>query len=549
MKLWAGVFRRVSVAVLVLGGIIVSTTVVSLATAGSAVAQQIVVQGNRRVEASTIQSYFRLRPGERLDDLKIDNAYKALVNTGLFQDVQIRRAGNQIIVTIVEAGVINRVAFEGNKRLKDEQLNTEVQSKPRGTFSRATVQADVQRILEIYRAAGRYDIRVEPKIIELPNNRIDLIFEITEGPKTTVKNIVFAGNRAFSDRRLRDVIKTAETGILSFLKNNDLYDRDRIEADRELLRRFYLKNGFADVRIVSSIAEYDPDRRGFVVTFSIDEGDVYRFGAVDILSNVHDVDPGALRARLRMRSGAVYNAEQVEKTVEDMTVEMSKRGYAFAQVRPRGDRDLAARIINISFVIEQGARAYIERINVRGNTRTQERVIRREFELAEGDAYNRVLIDRAERRLKNLNFFKTVRISNEPGSAPDRVVVNVDVEEQSTGDFSVAGGYSTAQGWLAEVSVAERNLLGTGQFAKAAVQYGQYSRGFEFSYAEPYFLDYRLLAGVDVFYKQTLQNNYQSYDSRTVGAGLRVGCVFGAGAPRGPGIPPATSDAAPAASA
>ncbi|MFL5003319.1 MAG: outer membrane protein assembly factor BamA, partial [Xanthobacteraceae bacterium] len=523
MKLWAGVFRRVSVAVLVLGGIIVSTTVVSLATAGSAVAQQIVVQGNRRVEASTIQSYFRLRPGERLDDLKIDNAYKALVNTGLFQDVQIRRAGNQIIVTVVEAGVINRVAFEGNKRLKDEQLNTEVQSKPRGTFSRATVQADVQRILEIYRAAGRYDIRVEPKIIELPNNRIDLIFEITEGPKTTVKNLVFAGNRAFSDRRLKDVIKTAETGILSFLKNNDLYDRDRIEADRELLRRFYLKNGFADVRIVSSIAEYDPDRRGFVVTFSIDEGDVYRFGAVDILSNVHDVDPGALRARLRMRSGAVYNAEQVEKTVEDMTVEMSKRGYAFAQVRPRGDRDLAARIINISFVLEQGARAYIERINVRGNTRTQERVIRREFELAEGDAYNRVLIDRAERRLKNLNYFKTVRISNEPGSAPDRVVVNVDLEEQSTGDFSVAGGFSTAQGWLAEVSVAERNLLGTGQFAKAAVQYGQYSRGFEFSYAEPYFLDYRLLAGVDVFYKQTLQNNYQSYDSRTVGAGLRVG--------------------------
>jgi outer membrane protein insertion porin family len=523
MRLWPGVFRRVSVAVLVLGGIIASTMMVAVATAGSAAAQQIVVQGNRRVEVSTIQSYFRVGPGERLDDIKIDSAYKALVNTGLFQDVQIRRAGNQIVVTVVEAAVINRVAFEGNKRLKDEQLNTEVQSKPRGTFSRATVQADVQRILEIYRAAGRYDIRVEPKIIELPNNRVDLVFEITEGPKTTVKNIVFAGNNAFSDRRLKDVIKTGESGILSLLKSNDLYDRDRIEADRELLRRFYLKNGFADVRIVSSVAEYDPDRRGFVVTFAIDEGDVYRFGAVDILSNVQDVDPGALRARLRMRSGAVYNAEQVEKTVEDMTVEMSKRGYAFAQVRPRGDRDLATRIINVTFVLEQGARAYIERINVRGNTRTQERVIRREFELAEGDAYNRVLIDRAERRLKNLNFFKTVRITNEPGSAPDRVVVNVDVEEQSTGDFSIAGGFSSAQGWLAEVSVAERNLLGTGQFAKAAVQYGQYTRGFEFSYAEPYFLDYRLLAGVDVFYKQTLQNNYQSYDSKTVGAGLRVG--------------------------
>jgi outer membrane protein insertion porin family len=523
MQFWAGVFRRVGVAVLLLGSAVLGTLTIAAATAAPAAAQQVVVEGNRRVEASTIQSYFRVGSGERLDDFKLDSAYKALINTGLFQDVQIRRAGNQVIVTVVESPVINRVVFEGNKRLKDEQINTEVQSKPRGTFSRATVQADVQRILEVYRSAGRYDIRVEPKIIELPNNRVDLVFEISEGPKTTVKNINFAGNRAFSDRRLKDVIKTAETGILSFLKNNDLYDRDRIEADRELLRRFYLKNGYADIRIVSSMAEYDPDRRGFAVTFSIEEGDLYRFGVVDILSNVHDVDPGALQARLRMRSGAVYNAEQVEKTVEDMTVEMAKRGYAFAQVRPRGDRDLAARIINVTFVVEQGARAYIERINIRGNTRTQERVIRREFELAEGDAYNRVLIDRAERRLKNLNFFKIVRITNEPGSAPDRVVVNVDVEEQSTGDFSVAGGFSTAQGWMAEVSVAERNLLGTGQFAKASVQYGQYARGFDFSYAEPYFLDYRLLAGVDVFYKETLQNNYQSYNSKTVGGGLRLG--------------------------
>jgi len=523
MKLWAGVVRRVGVAVFLLGGMIVATAIGSIAVAESAAAQQIVVQGNRRVEAGTIQSYFRLGSGERLDDIKLDNAYKALINTGLFQDVQIRRAGGQVIVTVIEAPVINRVAFEGNRRLKDEQLTQEVQSKPRGTFSRAVVQADVQRILEIYRAAGRYDISVAPKIIELPNNRVDLVFEVTEGPKTTVKQLVFVGNRAFSDRRLKDVIKTGETGILSFLKTNDLYDRDRIEADRELLRRFYLKNGYADVRIASSVAEYDPQQRGFVVTFTVEEGDLYRFGAVDIVSNVRDVDPGALRARLRMRSGAVYNAEQVEKTVEDMTVEMSKRGYAFAQVRPRGDRDLQGRIINVTFVLEQGARVYIERINVRGNTRTRDTVIRREFEIGEGDAYNRVLIDRAERRLKNLNFFKTVRITNEPGSAPDRIVINVDVEEQSTGEFSIAGGYSTAQGFLAEVSVAERNLLGRGHYIKGAVQYGQYARGLEFSFAEPYFLDYRLLAGIDLFGKETLQNNYQSYNSRTVGGGLRLG--------------------------
>ena len=523
MKLWVSVLRRAGVAVILLGVVILGVAIGSIATANEAAAQQIVVQGNRRVEASTIQSYFRLGPGERLDDFKIDTAYKALINTGLFQDVQIRRAGNQILVTVVEAPVINRVQFEGNRRVKDDVLVQEVQSKPRGTFSRPVVQADVQRILEIYRAAGRYDIRVEPKIIELPNNRIDLVFEVTEGPKTTVKRINFVGNKAFSDRRLADVIKTAETGLLSFLKSADVYDRDRIEADRELLRRFYLKTGYADVRIVSTLTEYDPEQRGFVVTFSIEEGDLYRFGTVDIVSTVRDVDPGALRARLRMRSGGVYNAEAVEKTVEDMTVEMSKRGYAFAQVRPRGDRDFQTRIINVAFVVEQGARVYIERLNIRGNSRTRDYVIRREFEIAEGDAYNRVLMDRAERRLKNLNFFKTVRITNEPGSAPDRVVINVEVEEMPTGEFSIAGGYSTAQGFMGEISVAERNLLGRGQFAKAAIQYGQYARGFELSFAEPYFLDNRVLLGVDAFYKQTLQNNYQSYDSKTLGGGLRLG--------------------------
>src|SRR5262249_52426959 len=347
MKLWAGLVRRVVVTALILGGVLVGTFAGSIAVAETASAQQIVVQGNRRVEAGTVQSYFRLGAGERLDDLKIDNGYKALINTGLFQDVQVRRAGGQIIVTVVEAPVINRVAFEGNRRLKDDQLTQEVQSKARGTFSRAVVQSDVQRILEIYRASGRYDIRVDPKIIELPNNRVDLVFEITEGPKTTVKDITFVGNRAFSDRRLRDVIKTAATGILSFLKNNDLYDRDRIEADRELLRRFYLERGYADIPIPPSIGEKHSPRPRLLVPLTIQEGGLYRFGTVDIVSNVRDVDPGDLRARLRMRTGAVYNADQVEKTVEDMTVEMSKRGYAFAQVRPRGDRDLQARIINV----------------------------------------------------------------------------------------------------------------------------------------------------------------------------------------------------------
>ncbi len=486
----------------------------------------IAVEGNRRVEAETIRSYFRAGPGGRLDAFQIDEGVKALYSTGLFQDVTTRTAGGRLVVTVVENQVINRIAFEGNKKAKDEQLGSEIQSKPRGTLSRATVQADVQRILEIYRRNGRFDVRVEPKIIDLPNNRVDLVFEITEGEKTGVKDINFVGNRAYSGSRLKDVIKTTESNWLSFLQTTDIYDPDRIESDRDLLRRFYLKNGYADVRIVSAVGEYDPSKKGFIVTYTIDEGQQYRVGSVEVISNVRTIDPGLLRSQVRVSTGGVYNAELVEKSVESMTVEAAKRGYAFATVRPNGDRNFAERRINLVFVVEEGARAYIERINVRGNSRTRDYVIRREFDIAEGDAYNRALIDRAERRLKNLDYFKTVKITNEPGSAPDRIVINVDVEEKATGEFSVSGGYSTADGALAEVSVAERNLLGRGQYAKASVSYGQYTRGFELSFAEPFFLGYRLGFGVDLFAKQTLSNSFVSYETKTVGSNLRLGVAL-----------------------
>src|ERR1043165_2138632 len=498
MGLWVRV-RGLAVASMVLGGVVlglsVASSVVTTAPAVAQTASSIVVEGNRRVESDTVRSYFRVGPGERLDPIKADEGVKALFATGLFADVRYRWEGGRLVVTVVENQVISRIQFEGNKRVKDEQLLAEIQSKPRGSLSRPTVQSDVQRIVEIYRRSGRYDIRVEPKIIERPNNRVDLVFEINEGGKTTVKEIDFVGNRAYSGWRLRDVIKTGQANILSFLKNNDLYDPDRIEADRELLRRWYLKNGYADVRIVSAVAEFDPRRNGFVLTFTIEEGDRYSFGSVDIQSNVRDVDVGALRSKLRFSPGSVYNAEAIEKSTEEMTLEVTKRGYAFAQVRPRGDRNFATHQINIVFAIEGGARAYIERINVRGNTRTRDYVIRREFDIAEGDAYNKVLIDRAERRLKNLNYFKSVKITNEPGSSSDRVIINVEVEEQSTGEFSVAGGYSTSDGFVAEVSVGERNLLGEGKSARASVTYGQRTRGVEFSFGEPHFLDYRLALG------------------------------------------------------
>jgi outer membrane protein insertion porin family len=513
----------------VLGGAVFGTFAAAVVSAPSAYAQvsgpasQIAVEGNRRVEADTIRSYFQPGPGERLDAAKIDSALKTLYGTGLFQDVRINQAGGRLVVTVVENPVINRVAFEGNHKAKDEQIQSEIQSKARGTLSRAAVQSDVSRIVEIYQRSGRYDVRVEPKIIDLPNNRVDLVFEINEGAKTGIAKINFIGNHAYSDWRLKDVIKTGQTNWLSWIKSNDIFDPDRVEVDRDLLRRFYLRHGFADVRIVSATAEYEPAKKGFVINFTIDEGEQYKFGSLDVQSTVRAIPGASLLDRTRVQQGNVYNADMVEKSVEDLSIEVSKRGYPFAVVRPRGDRDQATKRINVVFTVEEGPHVYIERINIRGNTRTRDYVIRREFDIVEGDAYNRALVERAERRIKNLNYFKTVKFTNEPGSAPDRIIINVDVEEQSTGEFSVAGGYSTADGVIGEVSIGERNLLGTGLIARASVQYGSKSRGFNVSFVEPYLLGERLALGLDIFAKEITSTQYTSYTSKTLGMNLRLG--------------------------
>jgi len=486
--------------------------------------QSISVEGNRRVELETIRSYFKPGPGGRLDQGAIDDGLKALIETGLFQDVRINRgAGGQLVVSVVENPVIGRIAFEGNKKVKDEQLTAEIQSKARGTFSRAMVQSDTLRIAEIYRRSGRYDVTVVPEIIEQPNNRVDLIFTVNEGAKTGVRSIDFVGNNAYSSYRLRDVIKTRETNLLSFLGSANVYDPDRVEADRDLIRRFYLKNGFADVQVVAALTEYDPEKKGFNVTFKIEEGSQYRVGSVDFRTSIPNFDPSSLRSYLRVNVGSLYNVEAVEKSVEDMQIEASRRGFAFAVVRPGGDRNFDAHTVSVVFNVDEGPRTYIERINIRGNTRTRDYVIRREFDVSEGDAYNRALVDRAERRLKNLDYFKTVKITTEPGSSSDRVVLTVDLEEKSTGDFSISGGYSTTDGALAEVSVSERNLLGRGLFAKASVTYGQYARGYSLSFVEPYLLDYRVALGLDVYQRQQLANNYISYGTKTLGFSPRLG--------------------------
>lgn len=501
----------------------VATVGFSVTAAYAQTVSSIGVEGNRRIEADTIRSYFKPGPSGRLDNAAVDDGLKALINTGLFSDVRIEHRGGRLVVVVAENSVLGRVVFEGNKKIKDEQLSAEVQSKPRGTLSRAMVQSDTQRIIEIYRHAGRYDVSVTPEYIEQPNNRVDLIFVIKEGKKTGVQAINFIGNHAFSSYRLRDIIKTRVSNFLSFLSSGDVYDADRVEADRDLIRRFYLKNGYADVQVVAALTEYDPSVKGFIVTFKIEEGQKYRVASINFHSTIPSFDANNLRPLSRVSVGSVYNVEAVEKSIEDMTVDTSRRGYAFAQIKPRGDRDFQNHTVSISFDVTEGPRVYIERINIRGNTRTRDYVLRREFDIGEGDAYNRALIDRAERRLKNLDYFKTVKITQEPGSSPDRVIVDVDVEEKSTGDFSVSGGYSTADGALAEVSVSERNLLGRGLYAKASVQYGQYARGYTLSFVEPFLLGYRVALGLDLYQRKQLANSYVSYDSNTFGFSPRLG--------------------------
>jgi len=501
----------------VVSAVVVSSPVVAQTTAS------IVVEGNRRVELETIRSYFKPGPGGRLDRASIDDGLKALIETGLFQDVKINQVGGKIVVSVVENPVIGRVAFEGNKKVKDEQLQAEVQSKPRGTFSRPMVQADAQRITDIYRHNGRYDVTVTPEIIDQPNNRVDLIFTINEGVKTTVQSIQFVGNVAYSSYRLKDIIKTHEHNLLSFLASGDLYDPDRVESDRDLIRRYYLKHGFADVQVVAALTEYDPERKGFLVTFKIEEGQQYRVASVNFESTIATLDANTLRGFSRVSVGSLYNAEALEKSVEEMQIEASRRGYAFAIVKPRGDRNFEDHTVSIVFSVSEGPRVYIERINIVGNTRTRDYVIRREFDISEGDAYNRALVDRAERRLKNLDYFKNVKITTEPGSSSDRVIVVVALEEKSTGDFSVSGGYSTADGFMGEVSISERNFLGRGLFAKASLTYGQYARGYSFSFVEPYLLDYRVALGLDFFQRQQLANQYVSYNTKTFGFSPRLG--------------------------
>jgi outer membrane protein insertion porin family len=418
---------------------------------------------------------------------------------------------------------INRVAFEGNSKVKTDILQEQVRSRAHTAFNPQVADSDVARLTEVYRRSGRAAAKISYRTVELPNGRVDLVFTIVEGDKTGVKEIRFVGNEVYSTRRLVGMMETTEMNFLSFIKTSDVYDPDRIAADLELIRRFYLKNGYADFRVISSDVQFDPSVGGYIITIVVHEGPQYRVSSVSVESHLPDVDGATLTDYLRIGPGDVYNGDAVEKTVEALTREIARKGYAFTQARPRGERNPADQTVAIQFLLEEGPRVYIERINIRGNTRTRDYVIRREFDIGEGDAYNRVLIDRAERRLNGLGYFKKVKITNEPGSAPDRVILNVDVEDQPTGNFGISGGYSTNQGFIAEVSVSESNFMGRGQAVRVSVQEGQIARGVTFSFTEPYFLDQRIAAGFDVFARRQDAYSYSIYSSTSVGGTVRFG--------------------------
>ncbi|MCE2932988.1 MAG: outer membrane protein assembly factor BamA [Hyphomicrobiales bacterium] len=505
------------------GLLAIMAALVLLSTVPAMAQQRVVVQGNSRVEADTIRSFLTLAPGESYTAARIDQAIKDLYATGLFQDVRITRSGAGVVVRVVENQSINRVTFVGNSRLKADQLSGEIQARSRGPFSQTMIDQDVQRIRDIYARAGRAAADVRAEITPTADGRVDVTFRISEGGKTGVAAINFQGNNAYGASRLKGVMATTESNFLSFLKSSDVYDPDRIAADLEAIRRFYLRNGYADFRIVSSSAELDTAQNGYVINIVVEEGPRYSVSAVDVESRIADISADDLRRQVYTRAGQTYNAVDVEKSVDALSRAVAQRGYAFAQVRPRGERNPADQTVRIVYLVEEGARAYIERIVIRGNTRTRDYVIRRDFDVAEGDAFNRAAIDRAERRLRNLDFFQSVRVTTEPGSAPDRVVINVDVQDKATGSFSIAGGYSTAEGFLAEVTLQEVNFLGRGQFVRITASTGQTSRGGEFSFTEPFFLGYRLAAGFDLFTKFNDASSFSRYQSRTTGFTLRAG--------------------------
>ena len=499
-----------------------SVSVIAQSIFAGGTIEEIRIEGSQRIEPESVRSYMGVTPGDSFDAVKLDRGLKALFDTGLFADVTFRREGDTLVVSIVENPIINRLAFEGNRKIDDETLEAETELRPRIVYTRTKVQNDVKRILDLYRRSGRFAAVVEPKVIQLEQNRVDLVFEIDEGPTTGIKSINFIGNREFSDSSLRGQIVTQESAFWRIFSATDTYDPDRLSFDRELLRRFYLREGYADFRVVSAIAELTPDREGFILTFTVEEGERYTFGKIDVITSLRNLDPNVLRSRVVTEEGETYNADEIEESITVLTEAVGDLGYAFVDIRPRVDKDVENRIINLTYDIQEGPKVFVERIEIEGNERTLDEVIRREFRLVEGDAFNATKLRRSRQRVQDLGFFRTVTVDTEEGTQDDRSVVRVAVEEQPTGDLTFGAGFSTTVGPVGNVAIRERNLLGRGQDLRLSLTISGDRSEIDLSFTEPYFLDKNLSAGFDAFRVQQDQDE-SSFEETVTGGGVRAG--------------------------
>ncbi len=489
------------------------------------IVETITVEGTQRIDPETVRTYMTIQPGDRLDPAAVNESLKRLFATGFFSNIEITQGadGRSLVVRVEENPVISQVAFEGNQRIDDEELRAEVQTRLRSIYTRSKVQADVQRILDVYRRSGRFAATVEPKLIEQPQNRVDVVFEIREGPRTDVEKIVFIGNKQFSDSELRSEILTSEARFWRFWASDDVYDPDRMAVDQESLRQFYLREGYADIQVNSAVAELTPSKTGFVLTFSIDEGERYRFGTVEIESRLPAIDAESLLPLIQAKPGEWYNADLINADIDALSERTGNAGFAFVDVRPEARPDRTERVVDIVYNIGEGPRVYVDRIEIVGNVRTEDKVIRREMRLSEGDPFNASKIRRSRERINNLGFFETVEIDTKPSAEDDRIDVTVRVTEKSTGELSFGVGFSTFDGPILDVSLRERNLLGKAQDLMLGVRVSGRTQTIDLSFTEPYFLDRQLSAGFDVFKTDEDNTDESSYETNSLGFRLRSG--------------------------
>ena len=485
--------------------------------------QAIRVDGNQRIEAGTVLSYMSVSVGDPFDPDRIDRSLKTLYATGLFQDVRMAREGDALVVHVVENPIIDKVSFEGNRLITDDALRALITERPRSVYTPEIAQADRQKILDAYAKRARFAATVEPKIVRLEQNRVDVVFEINDGSSTLISRIAIVGNHAFSESRLREVINSREQAFWRLLGNSDTFDPERVNFDKELLRRFYLKNGYADFSVKDATAELSPDRKAFFLTFVLDEGERYKIAKVDVDSKIPLVSNASLKPLIDIDPGDWYDGDAVERQATELTTAVQNRGYAFVEVNPRVNRNPEKHTLDLTFNVAEGPRVYVERLDITGNTRTKDKVIRREFQVAEGDAFNADAVRRTRQRLQDLGYFNNVTITSGQGSAPDRAIVTTNVDEKATGELTLGGGYSTDIGALANVGLRERNLIGTGIDAGINGVIAQRETNVTLSVTDPYFLDRNLSAGFDVFDINDNNQLIAQYNESRVGGDVRLG--------------------------